>query len=238
MRSLAISGSRGEPEVTRRRDEGIAAECQILASDQYRGASPNMTPGRSAGGRRAGPRRPRRAAPRPGCYRADWGWCQGIRAQVACAGDGLSAVGGAEATARADGWAGSLDTPASAVTPSGDRSPRRDIPPGRHLRVTPHAGHNPYRSPKSQATRALLPIWSWRMSCTTRLLMCGRSPRRRSCASRDPRIRAQLSRGVPGSPGRRGCRCAPRLVRTACPPLRGGQDRDDAHSSGRSTGPV
>ena len=30
--------------------------------------------------------------------------------------------------------------PAGPVAPSGDRSPRRDIPPGRHLRVTPHAG--------------------------------------------------------------------------------------------------
>jgi hypothetical protein len=66
---------KGEPEVTRWRDEGIAAECQILARDHYRCARPNMTPaaGRGAGGRRTGPRRARRAAPRPGRYRAGWG---------------------------------------------------------------------------------------------------------------------------------------------------------------------
>jgi hypothetical protein len=40
--------------------------------------------------------------------------------------------------------------PSRPVAPSGDRSPRRDIPPGRHLRVTPHAGGNPYRCPKSR----------------------------------------------------------------------------------------
>ena len=42
--------------------------------------------------------------------------------------------------------------PRRPVTPSGDRSPRRDIPPGRHLRVTPHAGGNSYRSQKSRTT--------------------------------------------------------------------------------------
>ena len=53
-------------------------------------------------------------------------------------------------------WASSPDTapqPAP-VTPSGDRSPRSDIPPGRHLWVTPHAGGNPYRSPRSRANWA------------------------------------------------------------------------------------
>jgi DNA-binding CsgD family transcriptional regulator len=41
---------------------------------------------------------------------------------------------------------------AGPVTPSGDGSPRRDIPPGRHLRVTPHGGRNSYRSQKSRTT--------------------------------------------------------------------------------------
>jgi hypothetical protein len=40
--------------------------------------------------------------------------------------------------------------------PSGKGSPRRDIPPGRHVRVTPHGGRNSYRSgragPRAPAT--------------------------------------------------------------------------------------
>src|SRR5262249_5729964 len=39
--------------------------------------------------------------------------------------------------------------PADPLAPSGDRSPRSDIPPGRHLRVTPHGDQDSYRSPKS-----------------------------------------------------------------------------------------
>ena len=37
--------------------------------------------------------------------------------------------------------------------------------------MTRHGDPNPYRSPKSQANRAGPLIWSWRMSCTTRLPM-------------------------------------------------------------------
>jgi hypothetical protein len=47
-----------------------------------------------------------------------------------------------------------IPPPAGPVAPSGERLPRSDIPPGRHLRVTPNAGGNPYRSSKSLATRA------------------------------------------------------------------------------------
>jgi thioredoxin reductase (NADPH) len=43
------------------------------------------------------------------------------------------------------------------VAPSGERTPRSDIPPGRHLRVTPHGGRNSYRSRKSRANRTGLP---------------------------------------------------------------------------------
>ncbi len=43
--------------------------------------------------------------------------------------------------------------PAGPVAPSGEDRPRRDIPPGRHLRVTPHgAEFVPF--PKSRANRA------------------------------------------------------------------------------------
>jgi thioredoxin reductase (NADPH) len=43
------------------------------------------------------------------------------------------------------------------VAPAGERTPRSDIPPGRHLRVTPDAGRNSYRSRKSRANRTGLP---------------------------------------------------------------------------------
>jgi thioredoxin reductase (NADPH) len=43
------------------------------------------------------------------------------------------------------------------VAPAGQRTPRTDIPPGRHLRVTPRGGRNSYRSPKSRANRTGLP---------------------------------------------------------------------------------
>src|SRR5215467_2674271 len=36
----------------------------------------------------------------------------------------------------------------ASVAPSGEGSPRGDIPPGRHLRVTPHGGRSSYRSRK------------------------------------------------------------------------------------------
>jgi hypothetical protein len=49
-------------------------------------------------------------------------------------------------------------TPACPVAPSGEGSPHRDIPLGGHLRVTPRAGGNPYRFPKSRAKRARLPV--------------------------------------------------------------------------------
>ena len=39
------------------------------------------------------------------------------------------------------------------VAPAGERAPRSDIPPGRHLRVTPDGGRNSYRSRKSRANR-------------------------------------------------------------------------------------
>ena len=43
------------------------------------------------------------------------------------------------------------------VAPAGERTPRSDIPPGRHLRVTPDGGRNSYRSRKSRANRTGLP---------------------------------------------------------------------------------
>jgi len=45
---------------------------------------------------------------------------------------------------------------AGPVTPSGDGSPPHDIPPGRHLRVTPHGGPDSYCSSKSRATHRLM----------------------------------------------------------------------------------
>jgi hypothetical protein len=43
------------------------------------------------------------------------------------------------------------------VAPAGERTPRSDIPPGRHLQVTPDGGRNSYRSRKSRANRTGLP---------------------------------------------------------------------------------
>jgi thioredoxin reductase (NADPH) len=43
------------------------------------------------------------------------------------------------------------------VAPSGERTPRGDLPPSRRLQVTPHSGRNSYRSRKSRANRTGLP---------------------------------------------------------------------------------
>jgi len=60
----------------------------------------------------------------------------------------LGAAGRTEAgTARASGpWSPDTAPQPTPVTPSGDRSPRSDIPPGGHLWVTPHAGGSSYLS--------------------------------------------------------------------------------------------
>src|SRR5262249_40748205 len=85
--------------------------------------------------------------------------------------------------------------PAGLVAPSGEGSPRGDIPPGRHLRVTPHGGRNSYRSPRRRANRA------WLEPLPSR----GPQPREHdmtTASSRGPALRGKgLGRRMTGSMG-------------------------------------